>query len=179
MPIAAAFEYTPPVASYVKALKNGAQPYLFKGAAAWLYLQWERMKWPLPDALVPVPPQRVFKVVFGKDHAEKLADELALFFQCQVIQPLFRKNGGISQGGKSPEQRQKLETDSFYLKPGKKRAEKVLFIIDDVFTTGRTMHAVEHALRMGGWKELYGLSLSISMRMDSHTTNDSHSFIHR
>ncbi len=155
----AAFEYQGPTATLVKLLKGGNAPYLAKTAAAWLTLQFERLGWPHPDAIVPVPAPWLKSVWRGKDHAAFIAQELSGFLKVPLIQPLWRKSGDIPQGKRNQEQRLLLTAESFQLKRTAKLADKTLLIVDDVMTTGTTLRCMSEVLMQGFPRKLYALTL--------------------
>ncbi len=155
----AAFEYQGPTATLVKLLKGGHAPYLAKTAAAWLVLQLERLGWPLPDGIIPVPAPWLKSVWSGKDHAAFIAKELSGFLNVPLIQPVRRKSGEIPQGKRNQQQRLLLTAESFRLKHAAKLTDKTLLIVDDVMTTGTTLRCMSEVLMEGLPRKLYALTL--------------------
>ncbi len=156
--IASAFDYTGPAASLIRGLKYRNRPYLAKPAAAFIAAQFTRLDWPMPDLLVPVPMPRLRKMARGYNQAELLATELGLFLKRPVVKALKRTVGAFSQAGLSIEQRQNLPAAHFALCHQAVYGRTAL-LIDDVTTTGSTLHACAEALLTGGPASLYALTV--------------------
>ncbi len=155
---AAAFDYLGPAASLIKTLKYRNRPYLAKPAAAFLAAQFTRLNWPTPHMLVPVPMPWLRQMSRGYNQANLLATELTQFLQIPVVNALKRTVGTFSQAGLTHEQRQRLPAAHFDLCDISVYGRTVL-LIDDVMTTGSTLHACAEALLKGEPSRIYVLTV--------------------
>lgn len=158
---AAAFEYQGPAVSLIKKLKYHYQPYLAQGAAAFLALQFDRLQWPVPDVLVPVPISLMHWLDRGYNQSALIAQHLSRFLNVPVWDILRRQSGDYSQAGLSFAQRQQLTGHQFFLKEEQPHAlyDKTLLLIDDVITTGKTLERCAEVLLEGYPSRLYALAL--------------------
>lgn len=85
---AAAFDYTGPAASLLTGLVSKKQPYLAKGAGAFLVLQWTNLNWDIPDLIVPVPRPVRQMIRVGYDHNALLAQEVSRLLEVPFINAL-------------------------------------------------------------------------------------------
>ena len=92
----AAFEYEGPAASLVKKMKYAQQPYLAKGMAAFLVAQFDRLQWPLPDALVPIPLSWTRRLERGYNQSFLLAEAMGALLQRPVWDILKRQSGDFT-----------------------------------------------------------------------------------
>lgn len=155
---AAAFEYIGPAAALIKSLKYGNQPYLAKGAGAFLVAQFINLNWPLPDAIIPVPMSWTHWLERGYNQSELLANAMGELLNIPVYNVLGRKSGDYSQAGLSLDQRKTLDGKSIYLKENHKLGDKTLLLIDDVYTSGTTMAKCAEILMEGCPIHIYGLT---------------------
>lgn len=156
--MAAAFDYEGPPSSLVKRLKYANQPYLAKGMAAFLVGQFDRLQWPLPDALIPVPLSLTRRFERGYNQSHLLAEEMGKLLGRPVWNALKRQSGDFSQAALSLEQRKGLNSQRFKLKKGIEIAGKILLVIDDVMTSGSTLRACGELLGSGNPEALYALT---------------------
>jgi len=154
----AVFDYQGPASSLIQSLKYGNQPYLAKGMAAFLFAQIQNLQWPLPDALVPVPLSWMRWLQRGYNQTHLIAEELSLFIQRPVLNVLGRRSGDHRQAMLNYQQRQTLKSENFQLLDHKKIQDKVIWVIDDVMTTGTTLRCCAETLCEAGPKHLYGLT---------------------
>ena len=148
-------DYSGPAQTLVKRLKYGGVRYLSSGMSAYLYTQWEALKWPLPDVLVPVPSPWLRRFSRGYNHSFLLAEGLSRLLQVPVVEALSRKSGDFPQAGLDQEQRQQLHRSSFQLRKRSAVTDKSVLLIDDVCTTGSTLRACADVLLEGYPSELY------------------------
>lgn len=85
---AAAFEGEGPAASLLSGLVDKKQPYLAKGASAFLVMQWANLNWDKPDLIIPVPRPLRQKIRRGFDPGELLAAEVGRLLQVPVQKAL-------------------------------------------------------------------------------------------
>ncbi len=156
--MAAAFDYEGPPATLIKRLKYGNQPYLAQGMASFLVAQWDRLKWPLPDALVPVPLSFHHWLERGYNQSALIAEEMGKILQCPVWHALKRQSGDYSQAALTLEQRQALTGKCFKLNLKYRLEGKMLIVIDDVMTSGSTLRRCGETLNLGHPASLYALT---------------------
>lgn len=155
---ASVFDYIGPAATFVKKLKYSNQPYLAKGMAAYMLLQFDRLQWPLPDAIIPVPIPFSRWLSRGYNQSALLAEEISRYLNRPVLNAIKRTSGDFSQAGLNFEQRKSLEKGKFKIKKNQALAGKTLLLIDDVMTTGMTLHRCAETLIEGNPSALYALS---------------------
>lgn len=156
--VAAAFDYEGPAISLVKRLKYANQPYLAQGMAAFLVTQFDRLQWPIPDALIPVPLSFTHWLERGYNQSALLAQEMGRLLQCPVWNSLKRQSGNFSQAALTLEQRKAVEGNQFRRNSGYSLHGKVLLVIDDVMTTGLTLQRCAEALCVENPAALYALT---------------------
>jgi competence protein ComFC len=155
--IAAALDYIGAVGSLIKGIKYGRMPYLANTASAFMAAQFDRLKWPHPDLIIPVPRRQWFQ---GENHAHLLATSLALRLQSQCLPLIKRRAGDFSQARLNKEERENLPGSSFYLKRGAKIEDKMILLVDDVITTGTTLGHCADTLVSGFPAKIFALSLA-------------------
>lgn len=156
---AAAFDYIGPAASLVTQMKYANQPYLAKGCGGYLALQLLNLKWPMPDVIVPVPLTLSHKLSRGYNQSFLLAKSLGSILNKPVKEILRRQMLDVSQAGMSRNKRKQLTSNSFSMKQNVNIQDLVVLLIDDVYTTGKTMNCCAEILYQGYPKDIYGLSL--------------------
>lgn len=156
--MASAFDYEGPAKSLVKRLKYGNQPYLAQGMAAFLVAQFDRLQWPMPDALIPVPLSFTHWLERGYNQSALLAEEMGRLLQLPVWKALKRQSGNFSQAALTLEQRKTIESHHFQTKPTYGLQGKILLVIDDVMTTGVTLQRCAEALCKENSVSLYALT---------------------
>jgi ComF family protein len=154
---AAVFDYIGPAATLVKKIKYANQPFLARGMGAFLAAQFDRLDWPLPDALVPVPISFSRWIERGYNQSLLMADEMAKFLNIPVWDLLKRQSGDFSQAGLNLDQRQRLEGQSFILRKSPLE-NQTLLLIDDVMTSGATLNKTAECLMEGNPSCLYALT---------------------
>lgn len=170
----AAFDYKPPASSLVKALKYGNCPFLAKGMAAFLLAQFERLQWPMPDALIPVPLSLTRWLERGYNQSALLAEELGSYLKRPVWKVLKRKSGDFSQAAQSLEQRKSLDGKSFHLNPSFSLQGKILLLIDDVMTTGTTLKRCAELIAKEEPAALYALTFCHTMELNPFFSSEEH-----
>jgi predicted amidophosphoribosyltransferase len=144
-----AVAYAGPVPAIVLALKDrGALP-VAALMAAQLAAAAPAETWGGDVALVPVPPDPWRRRRRGVDHAGAIAEALGVRVGVGVA-PVLRRARGSPQAGRSRTAR--LEADVGARTRGAVPVTAVL--VDDVHTTGATLHACARALRAAGCGEV-------------------------
>ncbi len=105
---------------------------------------------PLPQALVPIPLHRARLRQRGYDQALELARPLARLLQLPLLaDALRRRRDTAPQSRLDAGQRRRNLRGAFVLQPGATLPAHVV-LVDDVMTTGATLHAAATALRRAG-----------------------------
>ena len=156
--MAASFDYQGPASSLVKRLKYSNQPYLAKGMAALLVTQLDRLQWPLPDALVPVPISFSHWIDRGYNQSALIAEELGRLLARPVWNVLHRQSGDFSQAALNLEQRRQLGGKRFQINSRFCIENKTLLVIDDVMTSGLTLQRCGEVLQEKNPEALYALT---------------------
>ena len=157
--LAAAFEYVGPAATLIRKLKYSNQPYLSKGAGAYLAAQFLRLNWPMPDVIIPVPIAFTHKLERGYNQSLLLSESLGMILDRPFQEALKRKSGDYSQAGLSRKQRMQLSGESISLRRNQNLHDKCILLIDDVLTTGSTMQKCAEALLEDCPSTIYGLTV--------------------
>ncbi|MBA2368701.1 MAG: ComF family protein [Candidatus Protochlamydia sp.] len=159
---ASVFDYQGPASSLIKQFKYGNKPYLSKGLGAYLCLQLEALKWPIPDVLVPVPLSLYHHLQRGYNQSSLLAEELGRLLGIPVLHALKRTSNDFSQVALSLDQRRAL---GYVFKLKKKSAvqDKRVMVIDDVRTTGATLDKCAAALCAGYPASIYALTVCTTL----------------
>ena len=147
---AAAMDYQGPAGTLLKEIKYGIRHDLAKIAAAKIIVQWERLNWPKPDLIIPIPSSR--------PAVKLIAEALGKILEAPVQQLMKRKFLALPQHRLSLEQRDKIQTDSFVIKHPMEICGKIVFLIDDVLTTGGTMRASCGAVEASFPSQIFGLA---------------------
>lgn len=154
--MAAALDYLGPVRTLVHKLKNGQRDYLAKTGSSFMALQWDRLEWSLPDAIIPIPPRRGFQ---KENHATLLARELAQLWTCRLYKGLKREWGALPYGRISPTQCRESR-NTFFIRGLFPSALQTLLLVDDVIHTGTTIRQAAQVLKEAGAKRVYALALA-------------------
>ncbi len=155
----AAFDYEGVAASLIKQMKYGGQPFLAKGAAAYLVAQFVRLDWPMPDCIVPMPMAPLRRLERGYNQSLLLAESVGAFLNRPVLDVLKKRSGEFSQAGLNYQQRLQLSKESFSVKDGFKLHDQCVLLIDDVMTTGSSLNCCARALEALYPEKLYALTV--------------------
>lgn len=162
---ASCFEYSGPAAAIIKKFKYSNNPQLAGGIGAFMAAQFVRLEWPIPDLIVPVPINLTHWIDRGYNQSALIAEQLGGLLGVPVKELLKRKNGDFSQAGLSRDQRQKLTISSFKLRSTEEKLQdKTLLLIDDVYTTGKTLECCASALSTCFPNQIYSLTFCRALR---------------
>lgn len=162
--IAAAFDYLGPAATLIRRMKYGDQPYLAKGAGAFLAAQLLRLEWPMPDFIIPVPISFMHWVERGYNQSRLLSENMGVLLQISIADILIRNSGDYSQAALSRKQRIELEGKTILLKKKVDLRDKTILLVDDVMTTGSTLRKCAEVILEEGPARVYGLVLCRAIR---------------
>jgi len=160
---ASAFDHVGPAATLVKKIKYGNQPYLADGAGAYMVAQLLNLGWPMPDVIIPVPITFTHWFARGYNQSQLLALSISRLLNRPVVDILSRKSGDYSQAGLNQQQRLKLSGAAFYLKKEAALHDKIILLVDDVYTTGSTLRQSAETLYEVYPDSIYGLTLCHSI----------------
>ena len=119
------------------------------------------------DFLVPVPLHPAKKRSRGYNQAAVLAKPLALALDIPLAEGLIQRvRNTPPQSGLSPSEREKNLMGAFAYNNRKKLdiAHPKILLLDDIFTTGTTMHACAQVLKNQGAAGVACISLSIALK---------------
>lgn len=156
---AATFDYQGPAESLVKKLKYHDKPYLAESLASFMVMQLFKLKWPIPDCIVPVPISKARLISRGYNQSLLLAKEIGRHLNRPVLESLGRKSGDYSQASLGYQQRKTLSGNSIYLTRNQGLQDKKILLVDDVMTTGSTLRKCAEILIESLPEQIYGLTI--------------------
>ena len=106
------------------------------------------------DMIVPVPLYWTRRLQRGYNQSEVLAKMLSRYLHIPVKTPLKRVRATIRQATLNREERLKNLKNAFKVPNADKVTGKTILLVDDVLTTGSTLHACAEALRKAGAKDI-------------------------
>ena len=122
----------------------------------------EAIERPTAAALAFVPPDRDRTLKRGHHSAERLAGELATRWELPVAPLLERATAAPRQRGLTRAERRRNLAGAFALRgrpPGR------VALVDDVYTTGATVHFAASALRRGGARRVEVVTFARAIRI--------------
>ena len=112
-------------------------------------------------SLASIPRSASAKAKYGTDQAEMLARALAKESGLPYVGYLARRwRASRAQKGLSGAARLQNAREAFCLSRGKRNCTKVVFLVDDVITTGASAAACARLLRRAGAKRIYCLAVA-------------------
>lgn len=162
--------YAGAVPALVNALKERGAVGLARLMAAQIAATTPPGHWlgPMPAALVPVPADPLRRRRRGVDHAARLATELAPRCGLPVASVLTRPMAvGGRQAGRSRTQRLAPDRLAVVLRTGRRgplAVPSAAILVDDVHTTGATLHACALALREAGADDVRAVTYARALR---------------
>ncbi|MFQ5851491.1 MAG: ComF family protein [Candidatus Binatia bacterium] len=122
------------------------------------------------EAITYVPMGRAALRERGFNQAEQLARELGRSLRVDVIPALRKIRETPPQTGLSLNARRE-NLRSAFAPDGPVHCAEIL-LIDDVYTTGSTVDACGRALKRGGYRGVYVLTVARAVRVEDHTADD-------
>jgi competence protein ComFC len=112
--------------------------------------------------LLPIPLHTEKLRKRGYNHAKLLADEIGNKMGIKVIYELTRTRKTKSQFLLKKHEREENLKDAFFVKKGREKEikGKIIFLIDDLTTTGTTLKEAAKVLKKAGASAVYGLTLA-------------------
>lgn len=160
--LASAFEHIGPAAALVSELKYKGRFKLAKDLAAFMFVQFCRLDWPVPDMIIPVPQSFSRGMIRGYNQSLLIAEEFGKRIDRSPHNILKRRNSDFSQTGLNRQQRNQLRSDAFGWKKPIDLSDRIVLVIDDVMTTSSTLRRCGAVLQEGFPKGLYGMTFSVS-----------------
>lgn len=113
------------------------------------------------DGIIAVPLHRRKLYFRGYNQSELLAQELSLYFHCEVFcDVLVRTKFTRSQSRLNSEKREKNVQNAFRANEKFSLQDKKLLLIDDVMTSASTLSECARVLKQSGASEVWGLVLA-------------------
>ena len=163
-------DYHRAAVQYSQQMKHWLYHYKYRGDQRWQYVMTQMLQiiWQTEYAkqidfitFVPVSIERLHERTFNQ--AEQLAKQLSIINNVPVLPLLHRRKDTGKQSSKSRIERTEMMDSVFESieQPDEQRAKmrkSKIVIIDDIYTTGNTMHACARAIREKYDVNIYGLS---------------------
>lgn len=149
--LAATFDYEGPAVSLVNGLTSRGQPYLAKGAAAFLAVQWARLQWPFPDVLIPLPGRWVHRWDRGYHPCDLLAEQLGKLLERPV-----RRSLTCRRKGNDGEDRFAMQ-----LRQGTELRGKTVLLVADLILDHTALARCAEAVSAAHSKYVYAMALCI------------------
>ncbi|ADY57522.1 phosphoribosyltransferase [Syntrophobotulus glycolicus DSM 8271] len=144
---------------YIHQFKFYSQPYLLVPLEK-AVINWAVRKLPPPDLLIPVPMSEKRISERGFNQAEVLASLLARALLIRQEDGLQRIRETTPQVSLGRQERLKNLKGAFQLRPNFNVAAKVIWLADDVTTTGTTFNECAKVLMEAGAEKVYGFCLA-------------------
>lgn len=113
------------------------------------------------SALIPIPLEKNKLKSRGYNQAEELAKELSKILKVPLIlDNLVKVKKTPPQMELSAQERLGNLKNAFLIKNTTDIADKKIFLVDDVYTTGATMEECAHVLRDAGAKSVWGITIA-------------------
>ncbi|MFH1725947.1 MAG: phosphoribosyltransferase family protein [Elusimicrobiota bacterium] len=160
--VCAAFPYRAPLPAVVHSFKYRRRLSAGRTLAAWMAGAWHRHpELGRADALVPVPLHPARERERGFNQALVLARAVAASARTPVIEPLARVENTAPQARRRRSDRPALKT-AFRAGKAAGLAGARLVLIDDVYTSGRTLEGCARTLRASGAADVSAFVLACS-----------------
>lgn len=117
------------------------------------------LQYPKVQAIVPMPISTERLIYRGYNQSLRLAQELAKHLQLPIWQPIQRLQQHSQKGLSRLERMQEIQQQFVCLEQPKVRYRKVL-IVDDVVTTGSSLHALKQSLEQLGCQYIHAVCLA-------------------
>ena len=112
------------------------------------------------DVIVPVPLHKKKRKKRGYNQAEILAEEIGLHIGIPVDTALVRRKINTVPQKEFTRKERKKNLENAFETTGKLCGKRVL-IVDDIYTTGSTIHSISVLLKNAGAEKTYFLTISI------------------
>lgn len=113
------------------------------------------------SVLIPIPLDKNKLKIRGYNQSEELAKELGKIIKIPIENDILMKNKSTKpQMELKKEEREKNLQNVFEVKNFARVANKKIFLVDDVYTTGSTMQECARILKNSGAKQVWGITLA-------------------
>ena len=153
------FRYAGAVETLIKKFKYGGGKWLAEGFAEYLAALFGESGFEA-DAAVSVPMLEKDEKRRGYNQTKLLAEAFSALTGIPAEDPLRKKRLTARQAALAGKDRLKNLIDAFRVKDKTLTEGKSILILDDVTTTGATLQAVAAALKKGGAKRVYALTIA-------------------
>jgi ComF family protein len=109
---------------------------------------------------LPIPLSRLRERQRGFNQTAELAKILSIFFNIPLKNNLLKTKKTLPQMTLKKEERAKNIKGVFRLKNSQEVKGKIIFLVDDVFTTGSTIEEAAKVLKTAGAKEVWGVVIA-------------------
>jgi competence protein ComFC len=151
--------YSGGLREFIQKVKFEAHPQLLMKIAR-PFTNWAISQLPVVDGVVAVPMHESRQAERGFNQAEVLASVIHWELGLPVIKGIERIRSTTSQVSLSRHERLNNLKGAFEVKEPSLFAERKVWIVDDVTTTGATLEAVAEVLNNSGAQSIYGLCLA-------------------
>ena len=111
--------------------------------------------------LIPVPISPFKKRWCGYSPSEEIAKQLSTSFKIPIlINNLIKIKKTKSQSNLSKDERIENVKNAFKLKNPQEVENKIIFLVDDIFSTGATMEECSKELKQAGAKQIFGIVIA-------------------
>lgn len=156
----APFEYKDKISTAVQNLKFSNAKYLAKPLAKFLDAEIPKLKYK-PEIIIPVPMHKNKKKIRGYNQCELLAKELSKFSNIETsFDVLYKIKDTKEQVKLDFNERQNNLENCFVIKNKAKIKDKVVLLIDDVYTTGATVRNCARKLLEGSARKVVVLTIA-------------------
>ncbi|MCX7787758.1 MAG: ComF family protein [Spirochaetes bacterium] len=159
------FPYRTHMKELIRSYKSKGYERLSLFFAELLLPVWEREFPRIP--LVPVPPRPERMKKTGFDPIGQICHHLSRIGSIEVVPLLSRSTGSKEQKLLSKQEREENVKKAFFVRPElrhrlskERKLPLSIVLLDDVFTTGATLHQCAGVLKGEGVQEVYGLTLA-------------------
>ncbi len=144
---------------FIQKVKFKGQPYLL--ASINYYINgWVIKNLPPPDAIVPVPMHHSRLAQRGFNQADVLASILSRQLGIIYRDVLHRNRDTIPQTSLGRQERLNNVLGAFYLKKDVDLKGQIIWLVDDVVTTGTTLDECAQVLKCHGVRDVYAICLA-------------------
>jgi len=146
---------------YIKSLSQNLSVLLIKVIKNSYFLT-NNFSEPLSSFLIiPVPLHRQKFLDRGFNQAELIAQKIAEEFDLKLRNDLLIKIKNTRSQTDLKETERKINIQGAFAVKNKKEIKgKIIFLVDDVFTTGSTLNEAARVLKVAGAKEIWGIALA-------------------
>lgn len=155
----AVFEFVEPITTLIHRFKYGHEFYLKDFFVHFMLLKFYSTSWKI-DCVVCSPMNKNKQILRIKNQARELADEFCSRTNLENRSDILIKNIVQTQTELNREQRFANAKDSIHILDKKCIKGKNVLVVDDVMTTSATVNAISKALKEGGAKNVYVLTIA-------------------